>query len=68
MKKIQLIMALLLLAATLNLSQPACAQASKDAKSAKPQGKAAPRNLAILIFDGVQILDYTGPYETVGHV
>lgn len=26
-----------------------------------------PRNLAILIFDGVQIIDYTGPYETFGH-
>ena len=24
-------------------------------------------NLAILIFDGVQIIDYTGPYETFGH-
>lgn len=32
---------------------------------AKP--KKAPRNLAILIFDGVQIIDYTGPYETFGH-
>jgi len=29
--------------------------------------KKAPRNLAILIFDGVQIIDYTGPYETFGH-
>ena len=26
-----------------------------------------PRNLAILIFEGVQIIDYTGPYETFGH-
>jgi putative intracellular protease/amidase len=26
------------------------------------------RNLAILIFDGVQIIDYTGPYETFGQV
>lgn len=31
------------------------------------QQKAVPRNLAILIFDGVQIIDYTGPYETFGH-
>jgi len=38
----------------------ACAQT--PAKSSKP-----PRNLAILIFDGVQIIDYTGPYETFGH-
>ena len=29
--------------------------------------KKPPRNLAILIFDGVQIIDYTGPYETFGH-
>lgn len=29
--------------------------------------KGAPRNLAILIFDNVQIIDYTGPYETFGH-
>lgn len=27
----------------------------------------APRNLAIFLFDGVQIVDYTGPYETFGH-
>ncbi|HEV2860628.1 MAG TPA: DJ-1/PfpI family protein [Pyrinomonadaceae bacterium] len=26
----------------------------------------APRNLAIFIFDGVQIIDYTGPYEVLG--
>jgi len=38
----------------------ACAQT--PVKSSKP-----PRNLAILIFDGVQIIDYTGPYETFGH-
>ncbi len=42
------------------LAITACAQS--PAKSAKP-----PRNLAILIFDGVQIIDYTGPYETFGH-
>jgi len=29
--------------------------------------KPVPRNLAILIFDDVQIIDYTGPYETFGH-
>jgi len=29
--------------------------------------KPVPRNLAILIFDNVQIIDYTGPYETFGH-
>lgn len=25
-----------------------------------------PKNVAILIFKGVQIIDYTGPYETFG--
>ena len=40
----------------------ACAQTATPAKSPKP-----PRNLAILIFEGVQIIDYTGPYETFGH-
>jgi putative intracellular protease/amidase len=29
---------------------------------------ASQRNVAILIFDGVQIIDYTGPFETFGHV
>jgi putative intracellular protease/amidase len=68
MKRIQLVMALLLSAGIISLSQPACAQADKAAPSARPQQKAAARNLAILIFDGVQIIDYTGPYETFGHV
>jgi putative intracellular protease/amidase len=64
----QLTMALLLLAGLTGLSLPACAQAGKTAQSATPQQKSAPRNLAILIFDGVQIIDYTGPFETFGHV
>lgn len=67
MKRMQLIMALLFLASSFGLSLTACAQANKAAASAPPQ-KAASRNLAILIFDGVQIIDYTGPYETFGHV
>jgi putative intracellular protease/amidase len=36
-------------------------------ESAAPQ-KPPSRNVAILVFDGVQIIDYTGPYETFGHV
>lgn len=28
---------------------------------------ARPRNLAILVFEGVQIIDYTGPWEVFGH-
>jgi putative intracellular protease/amidase len=30
------------------------------------QKKTMPRNLAIFIFEGVQIIDYTGPYEVLG--
>lgn len=41
---------------------------SKNAAPALPQnGPPRPLKLAILIFDGVQIIDYTGPYETFGH-
>lgn len=69
MKRVQLLMALLVLAGIFNLSQSACAQANKAAPGVQPtQQKSAQRNLAILIFDGVQIIDYTGPYETFGHV
>jgi putative intracellular protease/amidase len=68
MKRAYLIVALLALAVNVNLSETACAQANKIAQSAPPQQKSATRNLAILIFDGVQIIDYTGPYETFGHV
>jgi putative intracellular protease/amidase len=38
------------------------AQRSSQAAPVKP----ARRNLAILIFDGVQIIDYTGPFEVFG--
>jgi putative intracellular protease/amidase len=49
------------------------AQQQRAAASAPAQATAsaaatkAPRNLAIFIFDGVQIIDYTGPYEVFGH-
>lgn len=39
--------------------------AAKDSES--PVGPKPPKNLAILIFEGVQIIDYTGPWETFGH-
>jgi putative intracellular protease/amidase len=58
-QKVNLSLAILALVV---LSVTACAQAAAPAKASKP-----PRNLAILIFDGVQIIDYTGPYETFGH-
>jgi len=63
MKRVYLTMMLLALTCIIGMSQPACAQD----KAASPQ-KAAQRNLAIVIFDHVQIIDYTGPYETFGHV
>lgn len=65
MKRIYLITALLVLAANLNLCETACAQANKTAPGVQPP--TAERKLAILLFDGVQIIDYTGPYETFGH-
>lgn len=69
MKKIYLTMALALMFGAANMCEPACAQASKPAPAAEqPQPKARQRNLAIFVFDGVQIIDYTGPYETFGHV
>lgn len=58
----------LILAATLStviaLGLAASSAARDDARSAAPK---PPRNLAILIFEGVQIIDYTGPWETFGH-
>jgi putative intracellular protease/amidase len=41
-----------------NCAEPARAQESNAAKQKL--------NVAILIFDGVQIIDYTGPYEALG--
>ncbi|MGB7848496.1 MAG: DJ-1/PfpI family protein [Candidatus Acidiferrum sp.] len=48
----------------------ACLTPILEAKqqSVPGQGQKRQRNLAILIFEGVQIIDYTGPYETFGHV
>jgi putative intracellular protease/amidase len=42
---------------------------SSDAQqlSAREDAQQQTRNVAILIFDGVQIIDFTGPYETFGH-
>src|ERR1041384_8835678 len=62
MKRVQLILGLIVLAIT---SVPCQSRVLTDDKAASP--KTGPRNLAILIFDGVQIIDYTGPYETFGH-
>jgi len=62
----QLLIAALVLPSMFNLGQPVRTQAGGATQSAPLQK--ATRNLAILIFDGVQIIDYTGPYETFGHV
>jgi len=67
MKRTQLLIAALVLSAVFNLVHAVRTQASGARQSALQQQKAT-RNLAILIFDGVQIIDYTGPYETFGHV
>lgn len=46
----------------------ACTSAAQpQSQNAPPQVKGT-RNLAILIFEGVQIIDYTGPYEVFGGV
>ena len=64
MKRYFLIVVLLILVGSI-LSQTAMAQADKAAQ--RPQRRqSAERNLAILLFDRVQIIDYTGPYETFG--
>jgi putative intracellular protease/amidase len=65
MKTTYLTIPLLILTATgmLNQSSAQSATAAKKVSQKKYSGK----NLAILIFDGVQIIDYAGPYETFGH-
>jgi putative intracellular protease/amidase len=62
------IVAMLIFAGITNMSGPAFVSATNVPQAPEPQAKSAPRNLAILIFDGVQIIDYTGPFETFGHV
>jgi copper(I)-binding protein/putative intracellular protease/amidase/DNA-directed RNA polymerase subunit RPC12/RpoP len=39
---------------------------SSAARPVQPQPEAQRKQVAILIFDGVQIIDYTGPYEVFG--
>jgi len=56
--------------ALIGLMTSVCLPARMEGRqpSAPGEAKKAQRNLAILIFEGVQIIDYTGPYETFGHV
>jgi putative intracellular protease/amidase len=49
-----------LFASLLLASLPALAIGPKE-------GTGGPRNVAILLFPGVQIIDYTGPWEVLGH-
>ncbi len=56
MKRLVLVFALV--ASILVVGGSACAQASKEENRKL--------NVAILIFDGVQIIDFTGPYEALG--
>ncbi len=41
-------------------------RASQQQGAAQPQQTAASKKVAVLIFDGVQIIDYTGPWEIFG--
>ncbi len=68
MMRIIPILALLIFAGITNVSGPAFVEAANVPQAAQLKVKSTPRNLAILIFDGVQIIDYTGPFETFGHV
>jgi putative intracellular protease/amidase len=43
-----------------------CIVFANGAAVAAPQDIAAPKKVAILLFDGVEIIDYTGPYEVFG--
>jgi putative intracellular protease/amidase len=70
MKATQMVLAVLILALTIVSNRPVVGQREKAVEKVEPKTqaeKSVPRNLAILIFDGVQIIDYTGPYETFGH-
>jgi len=46
----------------------ACLASTARAGESAAPAKHPSRNLAILLFEGVQIIDYTGPYEVFGHV
>jgi putative intracellular protease/amidase len=66
MKKISCLIALIIIFTGLGINR-VNAQEQKAAP-APEQKKPGQRNLAILLFEGVQIIDYTGPFETFGHV
>jgi putative intracellular protease/amidase len=43
-----------------------CVAFTRNPAVAAPQNSPAPKKVAILLFDGVEIIDYTGPYEVFG--
>jgi putative intracellular protease/amidase len=53
--------------AVVNISSVTMTGSNTMARDVEHLSKEVRLNLAILIFDGVQIIDYTGPYETFGH-
>ena len=64
----RILIAVLMMATTMTLNPATLFLPREQPTSLQVSGqKSTPRNLAILIFDGVQIIDYTGPYETFGH-
>ena len=74
MKVRLLVIAAVALAGVLSSAQRNVIQAKNPSQESKNPSQGSrteqkpARNLAILIFDGVQIIDYTGPFETFGHV
>jgi transcriptional regulator GlxA family with amidase domain len=54
-------------AAVAALAIAAVAAFSASLTAATVPAAPRPRNLAILVFEGVQIIDYTGPWEVFGH-
>lgn len=59
---------LLVCTAALCLGLIACSSSAQPQSQNVPRQVKGTRNLAILIFEGVQIIDYTGPYEVFGGV
>src|SRR5262245_45619864 len=57
----------LVLACLVLVSMTAFAQQMGNQRPTKQGAAASKMTVAILIFPGVQIIDYTGPYEVFGH-
>ncbi len=68
MQRIKATLALFLLTTLISCAfiTPTCSQAAQAPPATATPQPAAPRNLAIFLFDGVQIIDYTGPFEVFG--